>query len=130
MHRWTLNDDKIALYLYKYGNESIKYTNKQIAGIIGTSVGSLEMRKKQYKYLDGKNGLSNTSSKMQQVYNEFKNISFYEYKAIVERLLWIKNIFSILNECIKKFKAHQAIEKSMAFFHLQNKVNNCKLVYN
>lgn len=87
MHRWTLNDDIIALYLYKYGNKSIKYTYKQIAEIIGTSVGSLQMRKKQYKYLDGKGGLYNTSINMKKIYNKFKNISFYEYKAIVKSVL-------------------------------------------
>jgi hypothetical protein len=45
------------------------------------------MRKKQYKYLDGKGGLPNASINMRKVYDDFRNMSFYEYKAIVERLL-------------------------------------------
>lgn len=87
MHRWTIKDDIIALYLYKYGNKSTKCTYKQIAAFIGTSVGSLQMRKKQYKYLDGKGGLYNTSIDMKKVYNKFKNIDFEKHKEIVLSIL-------------------------------------------
>lgn len=83
MHKWTMEDDII----YKYGNKTIKYTYKQIAEIIDTSIGSLQMRKNQYKYLDGNGGLPNASKNMKKIYNKYINISFDKHKSIVESLL-------------------------------------------
>lgn len=74
IHQWSREDDIVAFYLYKYSNKEISYSYNEITNKLGMSIGSLRMRKANYKYLDKNVGLPKVSNQTIEVYECFKDI--------------------------------------------------------
>lgn len=43
-HKWTINDDIVALYLYLYGDSMLNKGIEEISYILGMSLSCLKMR--------------------------------------------------------------------------------------
>ncbi|WP_238882030.1 hypothetical protein [Clostridium sp. YIM B02551] len=86
-HKWSIVDDIIAFYLYKYSTKEVNYTYDEISNKLGMSTDSLKMRRANYESLDKNTGLSDVSKQTVKVFECFKDIDSNEFRAIVEKLL-------------------------------------------
>ncbi|AVQ37758.1 hypothetical protein C7M56_03295 [Clostridium botulinum] len=86
-HKWSIADDIIAFYLYRYSTKDINYTYDEISNRLGMSIDSLKMRKANYKSLDKGIGLPDVSKQTDKVFEFFKNIDHTEFRIMVEKLL-------------------------------------------
>ncbi|OPJ54648.1 hypothetical protein [Clostridium chromiireducens] len=87
MHEWSIVDDIVAFYLYKYSTKEINYSYNEISNKLGMSKGSLRMRKAMYSYLDKNVGLSKLTNQTIQVYECLKDLDSREFREIIEELL-------------------------------------------
>lgn len=90
-HEWKLQDDMLALYLYKVEQENkINLTQKDIdelALAFGISVANMRASMENYKQLDGKGGLAGglpgAPEQARQVWDAYWDLSA---ESIMERL--------------------------------------------
>jgi hypothetical protein len=80
-HKWKLNDDLAAFYLYKYGTSS---EIKSAAKKLNIKFDSLKMRIQNFAFLDTNKGLRNYSKQTESVYLSKKNLNKIELKAEYE----------------------------------------------
>ena len=74
-HTWRCNDDVLAFYLYRYGEDNL-ISKDSVARYIGfNDTGSLNMRIGNFKAVDGQGGLRNWARLTEQVYNQYQNIN-------------------------------------------------------
>lgn len=86
-HDWTIKDEVIALFLYKFGEEDLIFDIPGIASKLGMSKDSLKAKIENFKFLDTGKGLSNFSKNSKQVYEDFKNAPKNIYLAVVKTFL-------------------------------------------
>jgi hypothetical protein len=88
LKEWTKDDQTIAFYLARCG-EDLGLSKKEIAeNYIGSSLDSLVQQMANFKFLmDGTGGLDRPNKLQTMVYQEFKNISCMEFKNIVKSIL-------------------------------------------
>ena len=76
-HKWTVEEDKIALYLYRFGTlDDIK----RIGVKLPMSYDSFKMRVDNFKYLATGTGLKNYSKQSKEVYDKYKDSSKKEFE--------------------------------------------------
>ncbi|RMA93057.1 hypothetical protein [Hydrogenothermus marinus] len=81
-HKWTKEDDLKVLYIYLYGYPKSYPTAEDVANLIGVSSSSLKMRIANFRYLDGKGGLSNYADLSKKVYDEYRSIPKEKLKEL------------------------------------------------
>ena len=86
-HEWKLEDDMLALYLYKVEQEkNISLTQKdmdELARAFGISIADMQARIAHYKQLDGKGGLADAPEQARQVWDAYWDLSA---ESLMERL--------------------------------------------
>ena len=87
-HQWTVKDDVIAFFLYKYGEDDLLFDTAGIADKLGMSKDSLIARKGNF--LDTGKGLDHVAKKPVDVYEKFKNIPKGTFLAVVKDILYPK----------------------------------------
>ena len=76
-HKWTVEEDKIALYLYRFGTlDDIK----RICVKLPMGYDSFKMRVDNFKYLATGTGLKNYSKQSKEVYDKYKDSSKKEFE--------------------------------------------------
>jgi hypothetical protein len=70
MHRWTEQDDIVALYLYKYGDRPGSPRIERVARARGMSAASLKMRIRNVRYLDQGDALAHCARQTVEVYRK------------------------------------------------------------
>jgi hypothetical protein len=86
-HRWTISDDVVALYLYRFGDKNLAIDKRKIAEILNIGYGSLVMRISNFKSIDNKSGLDHFAQQSADVYDKYGNYSEEELKVMVEKAL-------------------------------------------
>lgn len=78
---WTLKNDFIAFMLAK--TDTDKQEIKMQARVLKISVGSLQMRVDNYRYLISGSGLSNSSKQSLEIYKKYKD---YDLRSLYQEL--------------------------------------------
>ncbi len=90
-HSWSVDDDIVAFYLYKFGDAGLPYKKKEIAELIyqeKQAWNKFNMRLGNYKYLDtGVGGLNKPSLQERKVYEDYKNTPQDELQVKVIKIL-------------------------------------------
>ena len=86
-HNWTVGDDFVAFYIYKFGPQGLRRSKREIAEILGTTAGSLRMRTQNFQFLDTRTGLKNVSYQEKQVYNRCRDMAETELRALAINVL-------------------------------------------
>jgi hypothetical protein len=102
LKEWTKDDQTIAFYLVRCG-EDLGLSKKEIAeNYIGSSLDSLVQQMANFKFLmDGTGGLDRPNKLQTIVYEEFKYISCMEFKNIVKTIL---NDYSTEGKRVNRFR--------------------------
>lgn len=58
MHKWTVEDDIVTLYLYMYGDSKIGFPTKDIGEKLGMGANSLRARIGNFKAIEGDGGFA------------------------------------------------------------------------
>ena len=91
MHKWAPEDDIVAFYLYRFESRSkirgIPYSFEQIAGKIGTSIGSLDRRMGNFEALDGAGNLDHWAMISEAVYHEYGDVAEQDHRSEVLKIL-------------------------------------------
>jgi hypothetical protein len=84
-HRYTREDDIVALYLYKCGDRGLPQDTDTIARNLGIKPGSLRMRIENFRAIatDGAEGLENWAKQSKVVYDEYSHHSCDDLREIV-----------------------------------------------
>jgi hypothetical protein len=90
-HCWTREEDIVACYLFKYSGDGIDCEPHEIANRLGVSPGSLQMRRSNFKALEGPRGLNNVSQLSHAVYSAYKDISKEAHLNEVQQILLAKS---------------------------------------
>ncbi len=89
-HDWTVRDDIIAYFLYKFGDKDLLYTIDTIGDRLGMGVQSLKARMANFQYLDTGQGLSNAAKQSGEVFEKLKDAPKDAYLDIVKEYLYPK----------------------------------------
>jgi hypothetical protein len=91
-HRWSLEDNLVAFYLYKFGTKNLSYSEDLILDLLGISKGSMKMAKQNFLSLDGKNhgALKNASKMGKEVFEKYNSMDSEEISLEVTSYLEIK----------------------------------------
>lgn len=87
-HKWTLSDDVIALFLYRYGTEDLIFDIDGIGSKLGMGRNSLLARIGNFKYLDKGKGLSHVAKQSHEVFRLMVTTSKEKHMAIVKKCLY------------------------------------------
>jgi hypothetical protein len=93
VHKWSEDDDVIALYLYRMhrdGAPPLELEEKEIAEVLDMTRASLVMRRGNFGFLDGKAGLSHPAEQSRLVYDRYKDATNAELRSIAVQLLETK----------------------------------------
>jgi hypothetical protein len=90
MHRWTEDDDIVALYLSRHGARFLPMMEAEIAKVLGMPEGSLGMRRQNFHYLDGRPGLKNAAELSRQVHGCYGKMTEPELRSLVLKVLGSK----------------------------------------
>lgn len=71
-HRWTVDDDLVALYLYLYSSNLLIKNPQQISIKLGITYDSLMMRVANFKACDTNGGLGHVAQQTQNVYDNYR----------------------------------------------------------
>jgi len=83
-HHWTVEDDLVVFYVYRFGTDKLTCTIKDLAQLRGITIGSFKMRLANFAAIDGKPGLDHygkISKKVYDLYNKtdektFRRVAF------------------------------------------------------
>ncbi len=75
-HKWTEEDDKKALYAYKFLNPD---DVKRMADDLPMSIDSFKMRIENFRYLNKGQGLPNYSKQSKKIFEKYKDASREEF---------------------------------------------------
>jgi len=91
-HAWTVADDLIALYLYRFGDQKLPYSKTRITSERGISTDEMEAEILRFKFLDFKGGLPNPSEQAQQVYASNNYKTEEELRKTILQILSMKGV--------------------------------------
>ncbi|MBU1342386.1 MAG: hypothetical protein KKE44_26195 [Proteobacteria bacterium] len=83
-HVWTVKDDIIAFFLYKFGSDDLIFGIDAIASKLGISKDSLIARKENFKFLETGIGLSHVAEQSKQIHAQFKDV----YLGVIKEILY------------------------------------------
>lgn len=88
-HNWTAEDDIVAFYLYKHGDEGLLFSRKKICDKLEIQIGAMRMREGNFKSLatDGKEGLDHPAKQSCKIYELYKSTPEGEFKSVVDKIL-------------------------------------------
>jgi hypothetical protein len=72
-HKWTELDDIAALYVYKFGEDTL--TSAFLCGKLDIERSSFAMRVQNFQAIDGQGGLSNYAEQSAAIYQRFKSLT-------------------------------------------------------
>ena len=98
-HKWTKEDEIVALYLWKYGEKEPGgerklgiYTIQTISNVLEIKPNSIKMKITNYEALTGGRGLDGYSEQMIKVFKKYKNTPEPELRQIAEKI--IEDVFA------------------------------------
>jgi hypothetical protein len=68
---WSEGDDLVNLFVYLYAAKPLGESEFRIATMLGITMGSWEMRKANYSYLDTGNGYSNVAQQSIDIWDKW-----------------------------------------------------------
>jgi hypothetical protein len=80
-HRWSVQDDIVALYLYRFGEGDIG-TLETLGETRGMGKGSLRMRVQNFQFLASGQGLSHPSKQSKAIYRRHRNTPREELRQL------------------------------------------------
>lgn len=80
---WSIEEDIVAFYLYRFGDDDYK----QVSELLGRDSGSLRMRIGNFKAIEGQSGLSNYAKQSLNVYTKYKNIPQNEFQELFIKII-------------------------------------------
>lgn len=88
-HKWSKEDDIVALYLYKFGEKNLTHSIEDICKKLGIILASMNMRIENFRYIDtnGDMGLENYAKLSRKVYEEYKNYLQSDLALLVKSIL-------------------------------------------
>lgn len=89
-HEWTENDDIIALYLYRFGLEDLPLGIGEIGDRLGMGAGSLRMRIRNFRAIDGQGGLENAAIQSRKIFEANAKASKGELRTKLLSILGIQ----------------------------------------
>jgi hypothetical protein len=94
-HRRECADDVAAFYLYRFGGEATGYSHDEIAGLLGVTGASLNMRKANFKAQEKPGGLRRAAKLTRHVYAALKDLPEPHHRAQAAGILaWKKETLS------------------------------------
>lgn len=81
-HKWSRDDDIIALYLYRFGENEPSESKYALAERLGMGWDSMAMRIANFKSLAGEPGMDHVSNQSRMIYNEFSSMPDDEFRKI------------------------------------------------
>ena len=82
-HRWSVEDDIVALYLYRFSEDGLPLSRDDIGRRLGMGPLSLKDRIKNFLSLDVGRGLDHWAKQSEQVYHLYKDTPQEELRALV-----------------------------------------------
>jgi len=75
LHKWSKDDDLVAFYLYKFGDNHLSLKRRDIGKILGMGYGSLIMRISNFKSIDRESkGLDHFAKQSMEIYTKYKHL--------------------------------------------------------
>lgn len=74
-HHWTEQDDIVALYFYKFGDQRRKSSQEIVGKRRGMCAGSLRMRVANFRAIAGGGRLDHAALQSRSVYQRYANFS-------------------------------------------------------
>jgi hypothetical protein len=102
-HKWTVNDEIVALYLYRTGDAEPLISVKNASVEMGMSLDSLTKKLRNFSFRDGKGGLSGISSQGKLIFDRYQKKSDQEFDVVALPL-----IAAILQSHISKLESQIA----------------------
>jgi len=113
IRKWSDNEDKIALYLSKYGAEK-KFVNELLGLYLGMGYNSFSMRVLNYVHVAGGKGLEGAAKRCYELYEQYKDVPQQQFKD--EVLTILTNYHAREAESSPKSSEEQCEEEQL--FHL------------
>jgi hypothetical protein len=86
-HRWTENDDLVALYLSRHGTRFLPLMEAGIAKLLGMPEASMAMRQGNFAYLDGRGGLAHVAKQSRRIHQQYEKAMESALRRLVLRVL-------------------------------------------
>lgn len=86
-HKWTVNDDIVALYLYLYGDKMLGKGIEEISKKLDILSKSMAMRIANFKSISGCSGLDHYAKQSKEVFEKYKNYNKEELGRIVKEII-------------------------------------------
>ena len=86
IRKWTDNEDKVALYLSKYGVEK-KFVNELMGLYLGMGYNSFSMRVLNYVHVAGGKGLEGAAKRCYELYEQYKDVPQQKFRDEVLTIL-------------------------------------------
>ena len=86
-HKWTEEDDIVALYLFRFGDDSLSLPLDDIGAMLGMGAGSLLMRIGNFRAIDGGGGLSNYARQSKEIFEKHKATPKGDLRITVEKII-------------------------------------------
>ena len=74
-HKWTKENDILAFYLFRFGEDSLISLNSVARHIGFNDTSSLKIRIQNFQAVSGQGGLKNYAKLTKQVYNDYSNVT-------------------------------------------------------
>ena len=86
-HKWSVEDDLVAFYLYRCGKNDAPLSFKEVCELLEISENSMRMRIANYRYLDVGKGLSHFSKQTKEVYEKYKDFSEEDLRKVGRNII-------------------------------------------
>ncbi len=73
-HSWSDDDNLIAYYLYRFGDDDLPVTKKELGDILGMRLGSLSYKVGNFKVIDGLGNLDGYSLQAVRIYKQYHTL--------------------------------------------------------
>jgi len=84
-HTWTEQDDLMILFVHKFGIEKSPIAKKEIAKIIGVSLGSVSYRIGKFKAIEGIGEATHYAKLSLTVYTKYSDLNEMELSQLAFR---------------------------------------------
>ena len=81
-HRWSEDDEIIALYLYRFGDKDLPFTKQEIADSLGMGWNSMSIKIANIKAVDTGKGMSGFSTQCQKIFERYQHMPDKEFSVL------------------------------------------------
>ena len=86
-HAWSVEDDLIGYYLFRFGDAGLGVTKEELADRLGMGWASMNQKIANYKFLAGQPGLDHPSIQSRRIFDRYKDMPDDQFRIIGQKTI-------------------------------------------